>query len=122
MPFSMPPMGWTHWSVKSEDWKMLDDLLTKRLVDGMSAHDVQIRFPHFQKYKPDRFSKNLSCQKQDMGLWSSAVTTAEDTGVGHDLMTGLSSPPDFHTAIPVVSPIPTRLFCLFPPPVARTPE
>ena len=63
VPFFMPSMEWTHWSGNSENSKMRDDLITKRLVDGMSALEVQIRF---QKYRPDSFSKNLSCQEQDM--------------------------------------------------------
>ena len=89
----------------------------------MSALDLQIRFPCLQKYNPDNFSKNLSCQKHGMGLWTSAITIAEDTGVGHDLM---ASPPGFHTAIPVVSPIPTTaggtVHFAEPPLAPSTPE
>ena len=58
-----------------------------------------------------------------MGLWSSAITTVENTGVGHDEM---ASPPGLHTAIPVVSPIPTTsggTVCFAePPPVPSAPE
>ena len=38
--FSMPSMGWTHWSGNSDVLKMLDTLITKRWVNGMSALDV----------------------------------------------------------------------------------
>ena len=58
-----------------------------------------------------------------MGLWSLAIATAEDTGVGHDQM---DSPPGLQTTIPVVSPIPTTsggTVCFAePPPVPSTPE
>ena len=123
VPFSMLSMGWTHWSGNSDDSKMLDELIARRLMNGMSVLDVQIRFPCFQKYKPDNLSKNLSHQKQDMGLQSSAITTAENTGVRHDEM---ASPPGLHTAIPVVSPIPTTsggtVHFTEPPQVPSAPE
>ena len=110
-------MGWSHWSGNSDDSKMLDELITKRLVDGMSVLDVQIRFPCFQKYNPDNFSRNLVSSKQEMGLQSSAIATTEITGVGHD---EIASPPGLHTAIPVFLPIPitsggTVYFAELPP-------
>ena len=61
-----------------------------------------------------------------MRLQSSAVAAGEDTGVGHDPMVGVSLPPGFHTATPVVSPIPTSsgdmVHFAGPPLIANTPE
>ena len=48
IPFSMPLMGWTHCRGNSENLKMLHDLITKRLVNGISVLDIQIKFPCFQ--------------------------------------------------------------------------
>lgn len=48
---------------------------------GLAALDVQIKYPQFQKYKPENFSKNLSRVKLELGLREAAAGAAEAPSV-----------------------------------------
>ena len=77
VPFSQPAEGWHRWSARSDNGKILANLLqaeaTRDRVGLMAALDVQIAYPQFQAYSPASFSKNLSRMKGDLGLRAAAA-------------------------------------------------
>ena len=103
VPFSQPAEGWHRWSARSDNGKILANLLqaeaTRDRVGLMAALDVQIAYPQFQAYSPASFSKNLSRMKGDLGLRAAAAGGAP----------GAATHPG---AVPIPSAVPSAM----PPP------
>lgn len=73
IPFTEPAEGWWRWNSCHANSKQLKDLLKGDKLIGLAALDVQIKYPQFQKYKPENFSKNLSRVKLELGLGEAAA-------------------------------------------------
>jgi hypothetical protein len=75
IPFSEPPQGWYRWSSNAPDARLLDELISSGKTIGLSALDVQLKYPQLQTYNPSNFSKNFSRRKQDLSFRSGVDST-----------------------------------------------
>ena len=91
VPFSEPSEGWWRWNSSHANSKQLEDLLKSDKLIGLAALDIQIKYPQFQKYKPENFSKNLSRVKQELGLREAAAGAPDTPSV---LATAVNAPND----------------------------
>jgi hypothetical protein len=67
-PFTAPPAGWKRWNASDSDAAFVQRLLANKSIDNMTSLDVQVKYPHLQRYNPANFVKNMQRLKEDMQM------------------------------------------------------